>query len=208
MNKFIKTTDAKSQTIGKHEIPLEWWSRPHEYEFAKQFVIKGQNVLDAGCGIEHPFKFYLSDMGCKVTGVDNDPRILDVNYKNLQTINTGLETLSSELATNSFDTIFCISVLEHTKNSLKTILDSFNAILKNEGKIIVTFDYPLLTPEELYNILQQTNLQIEGSFNFETSNNDLIGYFQSFRIFTAVLTKKNKDITPTETKVVTEMETK
>jgi len=208
LNKFIKTTDAKSQTIGKHKIPLEWWSRFYEYEWAKQFVVKNQNVLDAGCGIEHPFKYYLADMNCKVTAVDKDEAIKDLKYKNTTFIQTELKKLSSELPVNSFDTIFCISVLEHTKNGLKSILDGFNAILKDNGKIIITFDYPLMIPEEFYNILLQTNLRFDNQFNFETSKEDLIGYYQNFRIFTAVLTKKNKNVAPTKTKVINEIETK
>jgi hypothetical protein len=65
-----------------------------------------------------------------------------------------------------------------------------------------------MTPEELYEILLQTNLRFDNQFNFETSKEDLIGYYQNFRIFTAVLTKKNKDITPTETKVINNFEIK
>jgi SAM-dependent methyltransferase len=208
INTFIKTKDNKSQTIGKHEIPLEWWSRGYEYEWAKQFVVKGHNVLDAGCGIEHPFKYYLADMGCKVTAVDKDEATKDLKYKNTTFLQSELKNLSSELPVNSFDTIFCISVLEHIKSSLKLILDGFNAILKNDGKVIITFDFPLLTPEELYEILLQTNLKFDGQFNFETSDKDLVGYHQSYRVFKAVLVKKNKGVAPAETKVVANIETK
>lgn len=208
MNRFLKVTDNKSQTIGNYEIPFEWWSRIYEYEWAKQFIVKKQNVLDAGCGIEHPFKFYLADNGCKVTAVDIDEGINNLKYKNITFLQTELKKLSSELPHNSFDVIFCISVLEHTKNSLKSILNGFNDILKNDGKIVLTFDHPLLTFEELYQILLETNLEFEGKFDFETKNDDLIGTHQGFRIFVCVLKKKNKIIAPQETKPLLPTETK
>jgi len=208
MNRFLKTTDNKIDMLGKYKIPEYWWSRKHEYSFCSDFVVKGEKVLDAGCGIEHPFKFYLADVGCDVVAIDKDEEILSIKHKKIKTMNIELKNLSSEFNVNTFDKIFCISVLEHTKNSLKSILMHFESILKENGKIIVTFDFPLLTPQELLIAIDDLNLKFVGDTNFELSEQDLIGTNQQFRVFACVLEKKNKTIAPQQIKPIQATETK
>ena len=59
-------------------LPLHktWWSRPYEYAWASRFADGADTVLDAACGVEHPFKFFLLDRCREVHACDIDERIL------------------------------------------------------------------------------------------------------------------------------------
>jgi SAM-dependent methyltransferase len=118
------------------ELPQCWWSRPYEYAWASGFIGKNDTVLDAACGVEHPFKFYLSDHCKEVYACDYDPRILSreailLGVKDVFGENAA-KTLSERYLNDihyskapltalpypdgMFDKIFCISVLEHLKD--------------------------------------------------------------------------------------------
>ena len=63
--RFIRQSDPQTSKL-IFKLPSTWWSRPYEYAWADKFVEPGDTVLDAACGIAHPFKFYLADkcFGC------------------------------------------------------------------------------------------------------------------------------------------------
>jgi len=163
-------------------LPSAWWSRPYEYSWASQFTEESDTVLDAACGIEHPYKFYLLDTCREVYACDLDERVLSrsamfhelrqiygqeatdkLPEKYFSRIHYSRASLTElPYADRMFDKIFCISVLEHLKdlfnkhnitfgftilrlflrNDLYVALREFRRVLKDDGLIIMTFDYP------------------------------------------------------------------
>lgn len=209
MNKFLKITDNKVDFLGKYEIPEYWWSRKHEYAFCSDFVKENEIVLDAGCGIEHPFKFYLADKKNKVYAVDKDAEILNINNKKINVVlNLDLVDLTSQIQEKTFDKIFCISVLEHCKYQVPFILEQFEKLLKEDGIIVITFDVPLMTVQEFLQYLENTNLQMVGDKDFEMSKDDLTNYSEGLKVFATVLKKKNIEIASQEIKPLIPTETK
>lgn len=74
-SRYIRQSDPKTDTL---VFPLHpaWWSRPYEYEWARRFARPDDVVLDAACGISHPFKFWLAEHCREVHACDWDERIL------------------------------------------------------------------------------------------------------------------------------------
>lgn len=185
MNRFILNTDPSSKRVAGTQIPSFWWSRPYEYGWAAQFTGSDYVVLDAACGISHPFKWLLAQ-SCKETwACDIDPRIEsmeeilkeirdDLGYpayinaiRNMSTIEK-VKLFRSSIASlpkfrNCFDRIFCISTFEHMpKLEQKRTLKEFARVLNPDGLIVLTVDYPMVTPEELFRIARDANLESVG----------------------------------------------
>jgi ubiquinone/menaquinone biosynthesis C-methylase UbiE len=161
-SRFFVKNDTR---LDKVVFPLHpaWWSRPFEYAWAAEFAESGNVVLDAACGICHPFKFYLADKCKKVHAVDIDPRISEPDliaahiqeifgeeakneflekgmYVDIEAKNASISELPYK--NNMFDKVFCISVLEHIPDEKKlVVLKEFRRVLKNAGSIILTMDY-------------------------------------------------------------------
>ena len=57
--RFFNTNDKRMDTV-VFPLPSHWWSRFYEYAWAAEFCSENDVVLDAACGIPHPFKFYLA----------------------------------------------------------------------------------------------------------------------------------------------------
>lgn len=172
VSRFIRKSDLKLASVWDIPLRASWWSRPHEYAWAMQFVGPDLVVLDAACGISHPFKWYLAE-NCKETwACDTDPRLTSKADIMLETYNdlgkeayvalTSKEYIFDKITLVKesiyslpqsmplFDRIFCISTLEHLKpeERIRT-LKSFAKVLSPEGLIVLTVDYPEVTPEEL-----------------------------------------------------------
>ena len=118
-------------------MPAAWWSRPYEYEWARQFAEPDAVVLDGACGIEHPLKFYLLDHCQKCYACDLDPRIADGQLMSnmaqdvfglsdgefpqryLDDIDYQVTSLTNlPYKDDTFDRVFCISTLEHLPDRL------------------------------------------------------------------------------------------
>ena len=181
-----------------YKLPVTWWSRPYEYEWCKNFINKNDIVLDAASGITHPLRFYLADNCREVFACDLNkdittdisklqlPKdILVSKYTKIRT--TCCSITKTPYRDNMFDTIFCISTLEHMeeylikiirhlrlnryfreiikRNKYKLILKAlleFQRILKPKGLLILTFDYPDIDLIYLLNILKKTKLSLLG----------------------------------------------
>jgi len=144
-------------------------SRKFEYPFAylSANLKNGMKVLDAGCSID-PFAPFLASKEAKVFGVDNfashdvpwdyEGGIFHGRYKGFkkaQLYNEHLKSkygfsvnyCNSDIASmpfpdQSFERIFCISVLEHLpKWKTFMVFDEWRRILKKDGKVILTIDY-------------------------------------------------------------------
>ena len=174
-------------------LPQNWWSRPYEYAWASSFVSKEHVVLDAACGICHPFKFHLCNLCEKVYACDLDERLLSkekilkdiYNVFGEEAIFFPLEYLDKPLMSQEdisntsfndavFDQIICISVFEHLEEEVlfKTMLE-FKRLVKNDGLIIITCDYPYLDIEKFDRMLKNAKLSYVGRVVYELPANAL-----------------------------------
>jgi SAM-dependent methyltransferase len=161
VSRFITRSDVSKRSIIV-DLPATWWSRGHEYAWAQGFAEPDHVVLDAGCGISHPFKFWLASVCLRTYVCDIDERIvsdrdlmLDVAL-DLGAVAAGtlveLDLLPLILraradlrdlpyASESFDRVFCISTLStFDQPSLRQALAQMKRVLKPGGMAIVTFD--------------------------------------------------------------------
>lgn len=133
--------------------PLHQWSRQWEYPFVLDQLsdycqITGTEqirVLDAGSGLTF-FPYMLTKLfkEAVVNCCDYDPE-LEAAHKGI----AGVEKQASmfkhsaldktSYADDTFDFIYCISVMEHTDN-YRDIVTEFRRIIKPGGRLIVTFD--------------------------------------------------------------------
>jgi ubiquinone/menaquinone biosynthesis C-methylase UbiE len=162
-SRFFTSDDPRLDTVA-FPLPAHWWSRPYEYAWAAEFCKPTDVVLDAACGIPHPFKFYLAKHSKAVHAVDIDERILDY-HKIADAIRETLgkdaemeylekidwhETINFKQASikdlpyknSMFDKVFCISVLEHMPDDDKAkALKEFYRVAKTNGLVVLTLDY-------------------------------------------------------------------
>lgn len=145
--------------------PFHQWSRQWEYAYVHTRILehlsgssKGKSILDAGSGITFfPYflKSTLSPVNIFCCDVDPDLKKTyeNVNKNQDQSINFyNLDLEDISFSNESLDIVYCISVIEHTKDFSK-IIDEFHRVIKPGGKLIVTFDISLdgtaqLAPEK------------------------------------------------------------
>jgi hypothetical protein len=183
-SRFILQNDPSSPTVADITLPSAWWSRPHEYCWAAQFAGQNLIVLDAACGISHPFKWHLGTTCLSTWACDTDWRIGhkeqileaskelgDEGYNtvaqyldqtHVQLIQSSITALPSSMP--HFDRIFCISTLEHlSPDDRQLALNEFSRMLMPNGLIILTVDYPACTPDALLTMAKQAGLAPAGS---------------------------------------------
>lgn len=139
-NRFIKKSDPYATDIMGYQLPATWWSRPYEYVWALCFAREGETVVDAGCGLEHPFKWMLAKNGCKVIAIDNDERVLQCpEFPGVEYMWANLGKIP--LPSGSVDKVFCISVMEHIPREERgRVYIELSRILKPDGLLILTMD--------------------------------------------------------------------
>ena len=227
-SRFFTEADFNKDTIVFKLLP-SWWSRPYEYAWAGTFVEKDDVVLDAACGIEHPFKFYLLDHCREVYACDYDDSILsskdilnavkdtfgeeasrELPSKYLNNIHYSKASLTSlPYKDKMFDKIYCISVLEHLKdyfnkypliarmnfmkiflkNDIYTALKEFERTLKDNGLIIMTFDYPDINLSYLKKAVAELGLSFAGNISLDMPDNALYSADLNLHCFRAVINK-------------------
>lgn len=228
-SRFLTVDDKQINKMDDFNIPETWWSRPYEYYLASQFLSKKDIILDAACGIGHPFKYYASKRVKKCYAVDIDEGIKDLKGSNsLEFRHADISNLCNEFKDNTFDKIFCISVLEHIPEKALIALDNFKKLIKPGGTIIITIDYPFITPDDFIHIVNVSGLQYVGSVDYKIPKNAIRQ--DGLKVYTAILTKepelieseeinniqeekiiedeKVKEIKPSETKPLYKFETK
>ncbi|MPQ43024.1 class I SAM-dependent methyltransferase [Clostridium tarantellae] len=208
-SRFIKTTDYNTNDF-IYNISEQWWSRLYEYPWAGKFADKYDICLDAACGIEHHFKYYLAENCKKVYCCDLDERLKDREYvfsyvkeyfgeeaynrilRNTEKITFDVCNLSNlPYKDKSFDKIYCISVLEHM--SLSDRLNTFNEFkrcLKDNGIIILTMDYPSVNLNEFKEQLDNTNLKFKYGYDFNIPEECLVSeIYPGLSCFRAIISK-------------------
>lgn len=212
-NRFFIFEDETMDKLDKFDIPKSWWSRPYEYKWASKFLKPDEIICDAGCGIEHPFKEYASKRVSKCVAVDNDISILELkSNENLEFVNINMSDIGKKYI-GYFDKIFCISVLEHDLSNISNNLRSFEKAIKSNGKIILTCDFPTITPQCIIDMMPSLNLKLVGESDFKEPDRILKGYYGSLSCFCMVLEKienniEIKPIKPSETKPIKPTERK
>ena len=133
--------------------PSYYAARMWEYPFAllSAELQPGMKCADIGCGMT-AFTKYLKDVAeCEVVGVDPDLFESGIRYKGhgiskefirktgLQIIQGGMENIA--LSSNSFDCVFCLSVIEHLPTDVAHRgIREMARILKPGGRVIITVD--------------------------------------------------------------------
>jgi ubiquinone/menaquinone biosynthesis C-methylase UbiE len=178
-----KLSDYKNKWVSN---PLWQWSRIYEYPFTESHInefIKGRNdirILDAGSGITFlPFmlseKPEISEINC----LDYDKSLIktynEIGSDKIKFNNGSLNLL--EFNDNTFDIIYCISVLEHTDNYEKILLE-FKRVIKNDGLLILTFDIGLSHQHKLN--LENSNRLINLVNETIINKNDQLTTINSF----------------------------
>lgn len=187
VSRFFEWSDPHAQTL-VYEMPQNWWSRPYEYEWARQFCQPDHTVLDAACGVCHPFKFYMVDVCKEVHACDLETRILspaailaDIAKEiGLQAACTfprrhleGVQFRQASITSlpypdGMFDTIFCVSVLEHLNQpDQKEALAEFKRALKPDGLIVLTVDFPTVDLQFINQTVRELGLEFAGPVHFE-----------------------------------------
>ncbi|OKP77928.1 methyltransferase type 11 [Paenibacillus helianthi] len=187
VSRFFVNADARRDKL-VYDLPESWWSRPYEYEWCTNFVSPHDVVLDAACGISHPLKFYLASYSAEVHACDMDARILSrdaimeeisgdigeeaallagaARTNRLHLAQANLTSLPYE--NEFFDTIFCISVLEHLslEDSVRAVRE-FHRTLNEEGLLVLTFDYPTVNLLRINEVLLQAGFEYWGETDFK-----------------------------------------
>lgn len=193
VSRFITTEDTMDANIF-YTIPGTWWSRLYEYIWAGKFTNNDDVVLDVATGLGHPFKFYLATKVKKVFACDNDPRILS-NNKIMDDIrlargNDDISDLDHSVMNSvtyamcdiaelpyedkMFNKLFCISVFEHLMEDLQlNALKEFVRVLKDDGLIVMTVDYPDVNIEKIMEFMKEAKLKFYGQYNFDKPDNVL-----------------------------------
>ncbi len=140
-------------SVGLLSSPSLYAARMWEYPFAilSAELQPGMKCVDVGCGMT-AFTIYLKDVAeCEVVGVDPDMFRSGIKYKghgvSLEFIKkTGLKIIRASmekipLPPNSFDRVFCLSVMEHLPSDIaKRGMQEIARILKPGGRAIITVD--------------------------------------------------------------------
>jgi SAM-dependent methyltransferase len=208
---FVQSDDRTDKMF--FSLPHDWWSRFYEYQWTSQFADSNEIVLDAACGICHPFKFYLVDHCKEVYACDVDPRILDheailqeihaffgaetaanMDQSYLKKVNVSHANLTDlPYEDEKFDKVFCISVIEHLgEQALLESFQEFNRVLKDDGLFVLTFDYPDISFPLLEKAMSQANFKFYGDVSFELPSDALYSTFHppTLYCYRAVLKKK------------------
>lgn len=204
-SRFILDTDGqKSECLLK--IPSDWWSRFYEYAWASNFIEENDVCLDAACGVPHPFKFYLASTCTDVYACDIDSDILDKNKlllrvseyfdeKDVKKTDQYIDKIKFSCSNlidlpyeeNKFDKIYCISSLEHLPIiDIRKAINNLFRVLKKNGLIILTVDYPTININFLANCLINAGFNFVSSFDSKIYNNaiysQLLGGLYCFRL--------------------------
>jgi SAM-dependent methyltransferase len=119
--------------------PSKRWEYPWALERAR--LRPAARLLDAGCGASI-FPVYLARQGHQVTAVDLAPPVgLDrAHGVSIDYVRAGITALP--FADDSFDTVFCISVIEHLGHAgVPLALQELRRVLRLGGQLLVTTDY-------------------------------------------------------------------
>jgi len=135
--------------------PLHQWSRQWEYPFVLGLLAEeagrrpGEKlrVLDAGSGVTFFPHLIASRLGATVACLDYDPALTGIFAGLREDAHQRLSFAVGDLhrlaaPDGSLDAIYCVSVLEHTRD-YQEIIREFRRVLAPAGLLVVTYDISL-----------------------------------------------------------------
>jgi SAM-dependent methyltransferase len=145
-------------SVGLLSAPEFYAARMWEYPFAilSAELQPGMKCLDVGCGMT-PFTIYLKEIAkCDVIGIDPDifesgVRLREHGVSKEFILKTGLRIEKGKIENipfppNSFDRVFCISVIEHLDfDVIRKGMSEITRVLKTNGRAIITVDVNMLS---------------------------------------------------------------
>jgi len=217
-NKFFTYDDEKLDKLifDLTKDPILWWSRIYEYNWALNIIssdLREKTLMDSCCGSFHPFKYALAQFdnntvyACDLASLNKMDILLEMkNYfaEEIEGKRSIIEHLGDKISWREcdiantqydekmFDYITCISVFEHLdKNKQKEALIEWFRILKDEGRILLTCDYPWIIPEEIIEMAIEVGFKIDGNYNYDIPENNInIEYCgQNAKVFNMILKK-------------------
>jgi len=213
-NNFIALNKKELSRYKWSKDPLHCWSRQWEYPYAYEEIFKFyQNnhkqlkILDAGSGITF-FPFFISsslpNVSMSACDYDSSNRnIFSAIQKNATfskyDIEFDIESLQNlTYEADTFDIIYCISVLEHTRDYESTIKE-FKRVLKSDAILILTFDISIdgkgdISPSKAQGLLELLYKYFPGTERIKVCVEELI---TSPNIITTKFIKKtDKNLLP------------
>jgi SAM-dependent methyltransferase len=137
VNEKMRKLQSSDPTRYLH--PSKLWEYP--WALGETSLPPGSRVLDAGCG-GSIFPVYLSTLDLRVTAVDLRPPGIPAGHQASKVHYAAAELTRLPLKEKSFDSIFCISVLEHLDiQGMQASLQEMRRVLKPEGRLLLTTDY-------------------------------------------------------------------
>ncbi len=205
-SRFILKSDIQIDSLSSIPFRASWWSRPQEYAWAAEFVDEDAVVLDAACGISHPFKWYLGETCLEAWACDADPRISSIDaiiqntyedlgevahtvlsntprlYEDVIIVECSICQLPNDMP--QFDRIFCISTLEHLSDKdRQDAMTQFAQHLSPTGLLVITVDYPEVTPQKLIALAKAAGLVPAGHVILDAPAKGILtnGYYSIYR---------------------------
>jgi SAM-dependent methyltransferase len=134
-------TSLRTHAVGPDGLRIEG-SKHWEYAYALNRAglpdRAGRRVLDAGCG-SSAFTAYLARHGNRVHGIDVNPTAVARLRPHCAGLSVG-DLQALPYRDETFDRVFCISVLEHTRDPLRCF-DELWRVTRRGGTLTVTGDY-------------------------------------------------------------------
>ena len=152
-DRFISRFNKELQEYSSKWVadPLHQWSRQWEYPYVYNKIMNiindnvYANILDAGSGVTF-FPYFLKNKSRDLSIIACDSDVsLDNTYQRINNLlKDSVNFLNADLRKlhfkkESFDIIYCISVIEHIKN-YEAVIKNFHMLLKSGGTLIITFD--------------------------------------------------------------------
>lgn len=163
----IGTNDKIEETINTYDNVVEEYIRYFHskdlhgnVQFQKEIDIlvdnleEGSSILDVGTAIGD-YPKYLTEKcnkSFKVTGIDSSINMINVAREKAPKANFQVMDMRKlSIPENSFDAIICLATLIHVDdNTAISILEKFDAILKNNGIIIINVMEHTSGDKEIY----------------------------------------------------------
>jgi len=154
-------------TVGSSTLPYPVRRTEYPWAILNAHLDKPMKILDIGSGVS-VFPIYLASKGHEVFSIDNDEILMNRISPQLAkwcstTVKYSVGNVTKlEFEDNTFDRVFCISVIEHLEEEIldgKPVnfhkynldikaIDEMLRVLKPNGVLIITFDWSE-NPEDL-----------------------------------------------------------
>lgn len=194
--KYFRVDDKKIDSLGNFKIPRTWWSRFYEYAFAIDYLDKDLEILDAGCGLNHPFKDFAKDKVKKIVAIDKDENLKLLKDDKIEFRYQNIADLDKK---EQFDVVFCLGVLHHDKENLFDNLLGLRNAIKEDGLVIITFD-TTLDIDKFKTLVEKVGFEhhLEDE---KVPSNAIIGSPAKVNVIKTILKLKSEKIENRKTKV-------